>query len=166
VPLLVEEFAGSIARLEWAKDNGCPWQPRTCSQAAHGGRLEVLRWAREHGCDWDAGTCATADAGGHLEVLRWARELGCPWEEDIGDHPHLGCLDCCALAAAGGHLKVLTCGSTAAHGMRIMRATYVIVVCSPLRAGTWRYCGGFGSTTARGMRRRVRSLHRAGTWRC
>src|SRR5256885_1800706 len=32
------------------RDQGCPWNARTCSFAAEGGRLEVLKWTREHGC--------------------------------------------------------------------------------------------------------------------
>ena len=31
--------------------------------------LEVLQWARENGCPWDVDTCAFAAGGGHLEVL-------------------------------------------------------------------------------------------------
>ena len=38
-PLTVSEFVGSIARLEWAKDNGCPWESETCEQIAAGGQL-------------------------------------------------------------------------------------------------------------------------------
>jgi len=51
-PLKVKEFVGSVARLEWAKDNGCPWQPRTlrrsrssrapgCPEAGAGARLRM-----------------------------------------------------------------------------------------------------------------------------
>jgi hypothetical protein len=29
----------------------------TCSRAAEGGHLEVLQWARDNGCPWDAMTC-------------------------------------------------------------------------------------------------------------
>jgi hypothetical protein len=43
-----------------------------------GGHSELLQWARENGCPWDAETCARAAEGGHLELLRWARENGCP----------------------------------------------------------------------------------------
>ncbi|CAM9583553.1 unnamed protein product [Ectocarpus sp. 8 AP-2014] len=30
--------------------NVCPWDERTCSEAAKGGHLERLQWARENGC--------------------------------------------------------------------------------------------------------------------
>ena len=133
VPFKVEEFLGSIERLAWAKENGCPWvamtcaaiagrghlhvlrrarelgcpwDTGTCTAAAMGGHLEVLVWAREHGCEWDLLTCAAAAEGGHLEVLKWAREYGCPWDESEYDIDEYG-TSCCALAAAGGHLEVL-----------------------------------------------------------
>ena len=42
------------------------------------GHLEVLQWAREQGCPWDFMTICAAEQNGHLEVLQWAREHGCP----------------------------------------------------------------------------------------
>jgi hypothetical protein len=107
--LKVEDFVGSVERLAWARDNGCPWNARTSALAARNGHVEVLRWAREHGCDWDEMTCEQAAAGGHLEVLKWAREHGCPWEqEDVEDEVDFeDIMNCCALAAQGGHLEVL-----------------------------------------------------------
>ena len=39
----LREFVGSMERLAWAKNNGCPWVARTCAWVAMGGRLEVLR---------------------------------------------------------------------------------------------------------------------------
>ena len=54
---------------------------RTCSGAAEGGHLEVLQWARENGCPWDSDTCDKAAGKGHLEVLKWARQNGCPWDK-------------------------------------------------------------------------------------
>ena len=60
VKLKLVDFVGSVKRLAWAKDNGCPWDPRTCARAAEGGHLEVLQWAREHGCLLDRWTCTRA----------------------------------------------------------------------------------------------------------
>jgi hypothetical protein len=48
--------------------------------AAKGGRLQTLQWAREQGCPWDRNVSATAAEGGHLAVLQWLRQLGCPWD--------------------------------------------------------------------------------------
>ena len=73
---------GHLDVLKWARDNGCPWDEKTCYRAAKHGHLEVLKWARENGCPWNEGTCAGAAEGGHLEMLKWARENGCPMDED------------------------------------------------------------------------------------
>ena len=40
-------------RLQWAHQNGCPWDEETCSIAAEEGHLEVLQWLRQNGCPWD-----------------------------------------------------------------------------------------------------------------
>jgi hypothetical protein len=40
--------------------------------AARGGHLAVLQWARQNGCPFDCLACGTAAAqGGHLETLQW-----------------------------------------------------------------------------------------------
>ena len=72
---------GHLEVLQWARQNGCPWDELTCAYAAAGGHLEVLQWARQNGCPWDQSTCVWAASGGHLEVLQWARQNGCPWDE-------------------------------------------------------------------------------------
>ena len=69
---------GHLQVLQWACENGCPWDEWTCAYAAQGRHLEVLKWARANGCPWSAVTCAVAAGGGHLEVLKWARVNGCP----------------------------------------------------------------------------------------
>eukprot|EP00752_Nemacystus_decipiens_P018239 g16367.t1 len=88
---------GNMDILRYARRNGCPWNVLTCAYAAASGNLETLKWAREEeGCGWNEATCAFAAAGGHLEVLKWVRSRGCPWGEEA-----------CASAARGGRLKVL-----------------------------------------------------------
>jgi hypothetical protein len=96
VRLKLSEFVGSVERLAWAKDNGCPWVEETCATVARGGHLQVLQWARAHDCPWRATTCDNAAHGGHLEVLKWARAHSCEWSEMT-----------CARAAGGGHLEML-----------------------------------------------------------
>ena len=68
-----------------AHDPPCPWNERTCSDAAGGGHLNVLQWARYHDppCPWNNDTCRYAAKGGHLHVLQWARSQDppCPWDE-------------------------------------------------------------------------------------
>jgi hypothetical protein len=46
--------------LKWARANGCPWNERTCANAAWHGHLEVLKWARENGCPWSKRTRQSA----------------------------------------------------------------------------------------------------------
>ena len=71
---------GHLEVLQWAREQGCPWDSwNTCSTAAQGGHLYVLQYARAHGCPWDSRTCAHAARHGNLQVLKWAREHGCPW---------------------------------------------------------------------------------------
>ncbi len=82
----VEDFVGSVERLEWAKANGCLWEEGTCSAVAEYGDLAVLQWARAHGCQWEESTCGLAVYWGHMEVLRWAREHGAPWSAGTRDH--------------------------------------------------------------------------------
>ena len=94
--LRVPRFVKSVSLLAWARENGCPWDERTCAAAAATGNLEVLQWARANGCPWDSWTCSLAALGGRLEVLQWARANGCPWDENT-----------CRGAAEGGHLEVL-----------------------------------------------------------
>ena len=36
----------------------------------------MLQWAHENGCPWDEMTCAVAAKGGHLEVLQWEHANG------------------------------------------------------------------------------------------
>jgi len=70
VPLKLMEFCGSVARLAWAKANGCPWGGTTCAYVAVEGRLEVLQWARgrEDVCRRRSGR-----APGDQETLKSAR---------------------------------------------------------------------------------------------
>ena len=37
---------------EWARDTGC-WNASVCAFAASAGNFEVLQWARQNGCPWD-----------------------------------------------------------------------------------------------------------------
>jgi hypothetical protein len=53
--------------LKWARANGCPWNERTCANAAEGGHIELLRWARENGAPWSETTRRIAAAKGYVE---------------------------------------------------------------------------------------------------
>ena len=74
----IKYFVTSVPLLEWAHNNGCPWNVMTSAYAALGGHLEILKWARNNGCSWDEWTCTNAAEGGRLSVLEWARANGCP----------------------------------------------------------------------------------------
>ena len=46
----------SMALLQWARKQGCPWDARTCSAAAAGGHLACLQYLHEEGCEWNVST--------------------------------------------------------------------------------------------------------------
>ena len=96
VELTLLDFVGSIQMLKWAKEEGCPWNERTCATIALGGHLVVLKWARDHKCPWGVNTCGFAAKTGNLEMLKWARAHNAPWDRTT-----------CEYAASGGHLEVL-----------------------------------------------------------
>jgi hypothetical protein len=54
--------------LKWARENDCPWDESTCSQAAEEGHIELLRWARMNGAPWDEDTRRIAAAKGYVEA--------------------------------------------------------------------------------------------------
>jgi len=64
----------SLSMFKWARENGCPWDKNTCSNAALNGHFEILKWARKNGCPWDENTCTYAALNGHLEIFKWACE--------------------------------------------------------------------------------------------
>jgi hypothetical protein len=76
----VRNFVGSIARLVWAWERGCPRNAKTFECIAKAGNLDVAKWAKERGCPWDATTCFGAAGGGHMEMLQWLRANGAPWD--------------------------------------------------------------------------------------
>jgi hypothetical protein len=49
------------------RENGCPWDDRTCWMAAENGHLEVLQWAHANGCPWDDRTRDEAARLGYVE---------------------------------------------------------------------------------------------------
>ena len=69
---------------------------------------------------------------GSIERLAWAKANGCPWESWK-----------CTSAARSGHLEVLQWARQ--HG-----CPWSARPTPPRGAGTWRFCAGRGSTTARG----------------
>jgi len=43
--------------LKYARENGCPWDQRTCDSAAMNDYLHVLRWAIDNGCPYEVNDC-------------------------------------------------------------------------------------------------------------
>ena len=68
--------------MKYLHENGCPWDEKTCSNAAKNGHLECLKYARKNGCPWNEKTCSEAALKGHFECLKYAHEKGCPWNEE------------------------------------------------------------------------------------
>jgi hypothetical protein len=56
----VAALRGHIVVLQWAHDNGCPWDEETCGQAAYFGHSDILQWARANGCPWNANAILAA----------------------------------------------------------------------------------------------------------
>jgi hypothetical protein len=86
----------SVKFIQWAIQNGCPWDTHNCSRAAEEGHLDVLKLLRQNGAPWNEDTCAAAAYKGYLHVLKWLRENGCPWDWRT-----------CSYAAEAGHIEVL-----------------------------------------------------------
>ena len=87
---------GHLTTLQWARQQGCPWDLHVSEAAAAGGHLAVVQWLRQEGCPWGPGTCKAAAEGGHLQVLQWVRENGCDWNWPVY-----------WAAAVNGHLQLL-----------------------------------------------------------
>ena len=39
-----------LSNLQWARENGCPWDVRARPGAEQSGNLSILKWANENGC--------------------------------------------------------------------------------------------------------------------
>ena len=73
----VRAVVNTVELCAWARDTGC-WNASVCALAASAGKLEVLQWARQNGCPWDWRTYEWA--AGHASIQQWADENGCPWK--------------------------------------------------------------------------------------
>ncbi|CAM9283300.1 unnamed protein product [Chrysoparadoxa australica] len=79
-----DAVCASVARVEVAVAEGCPFWEGLFARAAGSGNLRVcmklhralgLQWLRGGAdpCPWGETTCMGATEGGHLEVLKWLR---------------------------------------------------------------------------------------------
>ena len=62
--------------LQWAWQEGCPWNEEVSANASKNGHLNILQWVSAKGCPLSDMICLNAASGGHLKVLQWAREQG------------------------------------------------------------------------------------------
>ena len=80
-PLKPLSVVQSVALVEWARGQGCPWNAQLFAWAAWAGKMEVIRHLHRTGCAWNSRAPAYAAAGGHLEVLKYLHAAGCPFDE-------------------------------------------------------------------------------------
>ena len=101
---------GRMCVMRWLFENECPWDHKTCAEAARRGHIDALAWVVSRGCPlttgvfeeavsasmfevmdwlhtskcpWDTGSCKRAAMNGDLRALRWLRERACPWNGDV-----------------------------------------------------------------------------------
>lgn len=74
--------------LKWAIDNGCPWHPSLCMEAAANARdIFRMKWLLANGCSIaNSGKliCALLIERGWLKELKWAFEQGFPLHVEKG----------------------------------------------------------------------------------
>jgi hypothetical protein len=56
--------------LQWARENGCPWDEKTLTDAAENGHVHVFQWAMDHDCPWD---CEEEILKYHPRILKWMK---------------------------------------------------------------------------------------------
>ena len=72
---------GHLGVLQWARENGCPWDEDVLLNAARKGDLCVVQWTCENGLSLSADVFAQAARAGSIPVLEWLQEKECPWDE-------------------------------------------------------------------------------------
>ena len=74
---------GHIVILEWLREKGAKWDPRSCAEAAMRGHLDCLRWLIENECPQDGTTfywgVKWGATSGCKALLEYLVEQGCPW---------------------------------------------------------------------------------------
>jgi hypothetical protein len=122
--ILAAAEGGCFSTLQWAREQGCPWDSHASKAAAGAGHLAVLQWLRQERCHWDDQTLTIAAGRGHLEVFEWGLRHGCPGSSAwvcwvvaaIGKLEMLQCIrrngcpwdaSVCAAAAGSGNLLML-----------------------------------------------------------
>jgi hypothetical protein len=87
---------GLILLLQYLHEHGCPWDIKTCVEAAKTQHLDCLLYALRNGCSSEQ-LCSVLAYHDQLEGLKAARECGAQWTTDT-----------CRRAIQGGSVRCLT----------------------------------------------------------
>ena len=70
---------GKLKALMWLRENGCPWDEKTCEISVECSYARLANWAREK---WQSLGLKRDDITDTHRSSRWLRENGCPWDEE------------------------------------------------------------------------------------
>lgn len=76
-----EARRGSVRRLQYLHEHGCPWDSETCTWAAQEGNILCLQYAHENGCPWDEYTNIYAIRHQQYKCIKYLHENGFNWTE-------------------------------------------------------------------------------------
>jgi hypothetical protein len=73
---------GHLALLQWACQQGCPWDGEIFEFAAESGSVPLMQWLRQQGCPWDKEDCIRTaieyceNERAGLKLAAWIRAQG------------------------------------------------------------------------------------------
>ena len=76
--MMIIAFKGHLECLKFLHENGCPWNERTCDQAAKKNRLDCLKYLHKNGCPIGVNTINQAIKVKDLRILKYLCEINCP----------------------------------------------------------------------------------------
>lgn len=74
---------GLLNCLQYAHENGHPWNEITCNLAAENGRVNCLEYMHKNGCPWGIGVGRLAAWYGRLTCLEYLHDNNYPWDEQM-----------------------------------------------------------------------------------
>jgi len=92
---LSNDFVDDFELLQWAYNQGCPWDEDTCSYVAENGNFKGIQWLYSKGCPW-GDTCWFASMFGHFNIVQWAFGRGAKLNDSV-----------CYYASLHGNLEIL-----------------------------------------------------------
>jgi hypothetical protein len=84
----------SFELLQYAHENDCPRDKKTCYNAAMRGNLKALKYPQENGGPWDRATGTLAAEKGRLEILQYLFDQNCPCDSKLVPDKHGAPLHC------------------------------------------------------------------------